>query len=274
MSIQETETRIKSLQKSLRILELIRKNDGMKLDEITDATELARSTVHNHLMTLVHEGFVVREHNTYHIGLVFLPYGEYARHRKPEYKLARDYVQELANEANEEADFTVPEQGRVISLYHAVGDVKTSDLQVGSRFHMHNTAAGKAVLAEMDDDEVEQVVDRWGFPATTGHTIQSIEELRAELERVRTRGYATNEQELLEGFQSVGMAVHYPDDRILGALSVGGPTYRIGTEPESSHVALLRSNVAKLENDLLEGPVEGQNWWREFWDSSNGPDQR
>ena len=269
MAIRETGTHVKALQKSLRILELIRENNGMKLPEITEEMDIARSTVHNHLMTLVHEGYVVRKNNTYHIGLVFLHYGEYARHRKPEYELARNYVEALADENNEEVDFTVPEQGRMISLYHAVGDREFSDLQVGSRFYMHSTAAGKAVLAEMSEDEVNAIIDRWGLPKVTSHTIQSREELRVELERIRNQGYAVNEQELLEGFQSIGMTIHYPDDRIFGALSIGGPTYRIDSEPGSTIVSSLRSKVKEFEQDLIEGSWGEENWWREFRDMSS-----
>ncbi len=269
MSIHGDKDRIKSLDKSFQILRLIRANDGMKLNELVDELSFSRSTIHNHLMALLHEGLVVRENNTYHIGLAFLHFGEYARHRKPEYRLAREYVENLADETSEEVDFTVPEQGRMISLYHVVGDVKSSSLQVGSRFHMHNTAAGKSVLAELPPNEVEEILDHWGLPAATNKTITSRSELRDELEIVREKGYAVTDQELLDGYRSVGMTVHYPHGRLFGALSVGGPTYRMDIEPDSNLIETLQATINSIENELIEGWRDEDNWWQEFRDAES-----
>lgn len=270
MPIRGAKNQVKSLEKSFRILDCVKERNGLKLNELVDELNYSRSTVHNHLLTLMNTGFVVRENNTYHIGLAFLHYGEYALHRKPEFKLAKEYVEELANKTSEEVDFTVPEQGRLISVYHAVGDRQSSSLQVGSRFHMHHTAAGKAVLAEMSPDEIEEIVEYWGMPADTEHTITSVEELQIELDTIRKRGYAINDEELIEGFRSIGMTVHYPNERILGALSIGGPKYRIDTEPEAAHVQNLQNTVDSFEHQISEGLHNEENWWREFRDS---PDQ-
>ncbi len=266
MSIRGEKGKVKSLEKSIQIIDRIRECNGLKLNELVSELGYSRSTVHNHLMTLLHSGLVVRENNTYHIGLTFLHYGEYARHRKPEYTLAREFVEELADKTGEEVDFTIPEQGRLISIYHLVGDVKSTDLQVGSRFHMHHTAAGKAVLAEMSFDEVKQIIDQWGMPADTDHTITSLADLQSELEHVRECGYAVNDQELIDGFRSIGMTVHYPDKRILGALSIGGPTYRI--DPEGNQVQMLQATIESFEYKLAKESHGEENWWREFRDSS------
>ena len=271
MSIHGTEGQVQSLEKSFQIVDLLKERNGMMLNELDDQLPFARSTIHNHLTTLVHEGFVVREANTYHIGLAFLHYGEYARHRKPEYRLAREHVERLADQTNEEVDFTVPEQGRMISLYHAVGDDPSSSLQVGSRFYMHNTAAGKSILAEMDPEEVAEIVAHWGLPADTAYSTTTPEALETALEAIRERGYAINEQELLEGFRSVAMTVHYPNERLFGALSVGGPTYRIGADRDSNVVRSLRQTVESFERQLVDKSHDEDNWWREFRDT---PDER
>jgi DNA-binding IclR family transcriptional regulator len=259
------------LRRTVEILEFLHEHDGARLGELTESLGFARSTIHNHLATLKRTGYVVKEANTYQLGHQFLHLGEYTRHRKPAYELAHRTVDQLAAETNEEVDFTVPERGRMISLFHSVGDQRSSGLQVGRWFHMHDTAAGKAVLATMDRKEVAEVVDEWGLPAKTDNTITDLETLYEELEAVRERGYATNDQELMDGYHSVGVAVESPNGEPLGALTVGGPSYRIRTNLESSNLLEeLLTAVAELEADVAETPTSAGNWWRENRETSRG----
>lgn len=264
MSEESSAGEIQSLRRSFEILEYIHSNDGARLGELSESLGLARSTVHNHLTTLKRMGYLIKEANTYHLGLQFLHLGEYTRHRKPEYRLAHRTVEQLARDTNEEVDFTVPENGRMISMYHSVGDQMSSGLQVGQWFHMHTTAAGKAVMAEMSKAEVESIVDRWGLPARTENTITDVDHLHEELEAVRDRGYAINEQETLDGYHSVGIAATYPDGETFGAFAVGGPTYRIKTALKSSNFLddLFRA-VEKLEQEIVENDQTDRSWWRQ-----------
>lgn len=264
MAERTTTGEIKSLRHTFDILEYIHSNDGARLAELSEALGLARSTVHNHLTTLKRIGYLTKEANTYHLSLQFLHLGEYTRHRKPEYSLAHRAVEQLARDTNEEVDFTVPENGRVISMYHSVGDQMSSGLQVGQWFHMHTTAAGKAVMAEMTEAEVEDIIDTWGLPARTDNTITDVERLHEELEAVRDRGYAINDQETLDGYQAVGVAAKYPDGEIFGALTVGGPTYRIKSALKSSDILenLFRA-VEEVEQGIAESADTERNWWRE-----------
>ena len=267
MTDGKSSTGVKSVHRSFQILEFIHDNEGARLSHLVEGLDASRSTIHNHLATLKQMGYVVNQANTYHLGLQFLHLGEYTRHRKPAYGLAHQRVNNLANDTNEEVDFTVPEHGRMISLYHSVGDQMSSGLQVGRWFHMHDTAAGKAVLAEMEDGEVEAIINRWGLPARTDNTITNPEVLFEALEDVRKRGYAINDQELLDGYHSVGVAVKGPDGQTLGALTVGGPTYRIRSSLESTDlIDELFDMVEELQWDIATEPTDEANWWRERTD--------
>lgn len=259
---------VKSLHRGLEIVEYIRRNHGATLRELEDDLDLARSTIHNHLSTLTTAGYLVREGNTYVISLLFLHLGEYARHRKPEFDIARKYVKKLSDQTGEEADFTVPEHGRMISIGHQIGDGEPVGMQTGSRFYMHNTAAGKAVLAELPSEKVTAIIDQWGLPGDTEYTITDEATLQRELEEIRNRGYAINDQELIEGFRSFGAVVRDQYNRILGALSVGGPTYRIEIDEASSpHIATLMDLIDAFKDDISTSAEADQNWWQKYRES-------
>jgi len=115
---------------------------------------------------------------------------------------------------------------------------------------MHDTAAGKAILAELPDERVDAIVDEWGLPAETDATIDTREELDAALAETAERGYGVVVEEFAEGLVAVGAAVHAADE-IIGGLSVGGPTYRIDRDRLHDDLApALLAVVEEFEDDL------------------------
>ncbi|AGB33354.1 IclR family transcriptional regulator [Natrinema pellirubrum DSM 15624] len=250
---------VKTTQTSLALVRAVRESDGATLSELADRLELAKSTVHNHLHTLVDEGFLVRDGDTFHVGLQFLAFGEHARGRNPLYATARRHVYSLAETTGHEADFIVEENGRAYSLEYAIGESsrrslsESSPFRAGNRFYMHNCASGKALLASMSESRVGEILERWGLPATTDQTITDEAELFDELEAIRRRGYAVNDEELIDGYRSIGAAVTDPDGEVLGAFSVGGPTYRMATDESTAEelAQLLRDEIGSLESTLF-----------------------
>ncbi|MFC6993423.1 IclR family transcriptional regulator C-terminal domain-containing protein [Haladaptatus sp. GCM10025707] len=64
------------------------------------------------------------------------------------------------------------------------------------------------------------------MPAVTPYTIIDEDELFAELKQIRSQGYAFNREENLERLNAVGVPVRDPNDGVLGAMSVSGPSHR------------------------------------------------
>jgi len=234
---------------SLEILDVIRQNGGARMDDVADELDLAESTVHAHLSTLHDAEYVVKEGHEYQLGLKLFHLGQRARHRKPEYGVVRKLAHELSLELNEEVSFAVAEHGRTVILFDENADPTTEGFQVGRYFYMHNSASGKAILAELPRERVDRIIDRWGLPQETDRTVDSREKLSRELEATRERGYSVNRQEALEGLTAFGMAVHSPDGSVLGSLDVSGPPYRLS---EEDVVGPLERTVAMIEAEIAD----------------------
>lgn len=217
------------------------------MSEIASELDLANSTVHAHLTTLRNHELVVKEGNVFHLGIKLFHFGEQARHRKPEYEIVRRHAHELSNRLSEEVAFAITEHGRSVIIFDENNDPAKQGFQVGRYFHMHNSASGKAMLAEWSRERVDEVLDRWGLPQETENTIQSRAELYEELARTRERGYALNDQEALEGLMAIGMAITNPDGSVLGSLDVSGPPYRLS---EERIVPELRETVTEIEHEI------------------------
>jgi DNA-binding IclR family transcriptional regulator len=219
---------VTTTETSFRILELLKANGGSSLAALAEELDMARSTVHRHLLTLETNDLVGRENGEYHLGLRFLDFGMRARDRLDFYHVARPLVDRLAAETDEKV-WLVAKDGRFsVHLYKAYGDnpLETS-ARVGQRRHLHQLAAGKAILSRLPDEEVRDILDCCGLPEQTEHTITDRDELLGELDGIGERGYAFNRGESITGLNAVGAPIRDADGYPVGAISISGPANRV-----------------------------------------------
>lgn len=219
---------VKSDEMMFDITEHIHEHGPVGITEISDELDVAKSTVHAHLNTLSQRGYVVNENGQYRLGLQFLRNGIHARNSYDLYPIAKEKVTQLAQETGERAWCQVEENGVTYYLCGAEGEHPVHPpVQIGEWVHLHQIAAGKAILAFLPEERRHEILDRYGLPAKTEHTITDEEELLSELETVRDRGYAFNEEESLRGLHAVGAPICDDDKTVRGALSISGPANRL-----------------------------------------------
>lgn len=151
--------------------------------------------------------------------------------------------------------FTVEEHGIGVCLHVAYGDnAVQTPLHVGHRNMLHHTAVGKAIMANLPRERVEEIIERHGLPEITEYTITDREELFEELDEIERRGIAFNEQETIHGLVGVGAPVKNQDGTVLGALSVIGPRSRMDEEQLTQRLpdTLARSvNIIEVNSTSL-----------------------
>ena len=249
---QESGRTVKAATTTFSLLETLKEADGMRLTELADELDMAKSTVHRYLHTLLDREYVVREGDTYYVSLRFLDLGEYARNRKEAYRMTRPKVEKLAAETNERAQFIVEEHGHAVYVHRAAGtDAVRTDPGIGKRIDLHATSTGKAIIAGWSDERIREFVDRYGLPTHTPNTITDLDALMAEAETIRERGYSVNMQENLAGLRAVGVSICDHDGEPIGALSVSGPTNRMKDDWfESELPDLLMGMANEIELNL------------------------
>ena len=227
---QEPNTPVKTAQTTFRIVETLKAMDGATVTELADHLEIAKSSAHNYLRTLEHEGYVVESDGEYEVGLRFLDLGGYARSRERLYDVAIPEMERIAEATGEYANLLVEEHGLGVFLARERGaDAVSLDSYTGQSVRLHTTALGKTVLAYLPRERVESIIDRHGLPALTERTITDRAELFDALEEIRQRECAYDREERIKGLNCVAVPILYDDD-IAGALSVSGPVSRMGQE--------------------------------------------
>ncbi|KTG12209.1 IclR family transcriptional regulator [Haloferax profundi] len=245
---------VKSTIKSLQIVEELQKRNGGTLKEISNALDISKSTIHRHLITLENAGYVTRDGNTFDVGYRFLNLGQYTRFRRPEFGEIKSALSDLVSATGHEVAFSVLDHGKIICLHQEHSQADYFDQRsTGNYFYAHNSAAGKAIIAEKPDREVQEIIDEHGLPQVTAKTITEENELFDQLETIREQGYALNRGESTEGLRSVAATVHSDAGQLLGSLSVSGPKYYIGDKEfhETIPMSILEI-VSKLEQKFGE----------------------
>jgi DNA-binding IclR family transcriptional regulator len=217
--------------------------------DVQDHFEIARSTVYTHLNTLKQQGFLVRDNGQYWIGLRFLEFSANARTRKPSYQIVTNHIQGLAEGIEGEVEFLTEEGGRLYTIYHSE-NVRPDHI----RLFLHNTAAGKAILAELPRQRVNEILNRWGQPQTTSNTITDRDVLFKQLDEVSDRGYAYNHSESFDGYHGIGGVINGLDNSPLGGITIGGPVYQV-TEEKLKHEL---SDVLLEAIEEIEAEIESQ----------------
>lgn len=220
---------VKTTEYSIRILEALKAEPGQTLADLTESLDIARSTIHRHLLTLEANDLVVRdEDGAFSLGLRLLDFGRRSREYVEFFDVARHQVDRLAETTGEKVWLVAKEDDHSVHLYKAHGDnpLETS-AQVGQRRNLHQLAAGKSILAFLPADELDEILERRGLEEQTESTITSEEALREELEEIRDRGYAFNIGESVSGLNAIGAPIRDEDGYPVGAISISGPAHRV-----------------------------------------------
>lgn len=207
--------RVQSVETAFQILSVIQDFGDITLGELAERTDIAKSTVHNHLATLHAMGYVVKRNGHYRLGLRLLTHGEAAREARPERNAIEGPLEAAADAIELPVWWITEEVGRGIFAARAGPDLDTEEYgRIGKRSYLHAHAPGKAILAALSDEAVAWIIDEHGLPAYTTETVTDEATLRGELAQIREQGYAHASGEAAIGVQSVGVAFETPSNQV------------------------------------------------------------
>jgi DNA-binding IclR family transcriptional regulator len=249
--VKEKEGRyVQSLERALSILEVMAQEGApVTVTELSEKVNLKISTVHRLLTTLGHRGYVeqVPDSSKYRLGLKLLELGSAVLSFSDIRTVARPYLEELVANCNETANLAVLDGRDVVYI----DQVESHNLiivkmfaQPGNRGPVHCTASGKALLAYLPADRLEQILAEAELTRFTHETITDVGSLKKELERVRQDGYAMDWGEMEEQVRCIAAPVFNHEGKAIATISVSGPGNRITTYYMKNELAEMVKRVA------------------------------
>jgi DNA-binding IclR family transcriptional regulator len=246
--------RVQVLDRAISILNLLADTrQGAGLGDIADGIGVPKSTAHRIVMNLEAERMVERDpiSGRYRLGLRLFELGSLAVARFNIRDRAVQYLEALVRETDETAHLCVLEGGEVLYL-DKLESSRTVRLtsRIGLRNPAHCTGVGKAIMAYLNDSEVEEIVQRRGLTRFTSKTITTLAELRLELEKVRELGYAVDDEEHEEDVRCVAAVVRDHEGRPAAAISVAAPSFRMPVEKLPVFAKAICKAAEQLSREL------------------------
>jgi DNA-binding IclR family transcriptional regulator len=222
-----------SLRRALAILGHIRDSAGagrgVSLAQLAADLGMAKSTVLRLGAPLIDAGLVARDQETgwFRLGHGSLQLGQAYLYTLDLRTLAGEEARRVQREAGETVHLVVYDAPHVVYVDKVENEANLRmGSRIGTRAPAYRTAVGKAILAWLPEDAVDAAV-RAGLPRVTPHTITDGAVFRAELARVRERGYAVDDRENEPEVRCVGAPIFDHDDAVTAAMSVSALSSRM-----------------------------------------------
>jgi len=243
---------IQSIERALLILEtLSRYPQGIGVTELGTCVGLHKSTAHRLLSTLRAFGYVeqYRDSERYRLGNKILSLGLEVLANLDFRKEALPFMRELVEISRETVQLAVLDSHQVLVVERDQSP-ETITVNLGLRADVHCTAEGKVLLAYRRVEDVVRILNESQMRQYTVNTITDVNNMLAQLEKVRNQGYAINAEELAEGLRAVAAPVFDHSGRVIAALSISGPTSRLTLERMVRLVTVLKEACSSVSARL------------------------
>ncbi|MFZ0954546.1 MAG: IclR family transcriptional regulator [Candidatus Sulfotelmatobacter sp.] len=249
---------ITALQRGLRLLQLFSESPhGLTAKQVAGRSRLPVSTVHRFLANLEGTGFLnCSGDGVYHLGIACFAIGQVALGQLDIRRVSQPYLQELNQQTRETIHLTVrhglsavyvekldsPEQLRIHS-------------RIGAAVPLYCTAVGKVMLAYMPEDERKKVLPLLSLQCLTPNTVSNLQELDAELYRVKKNGYACDLEEHELHIRCVAAPIWDHAGSVNASLSITAPVVRMAVTRLRQLAPLIQTAGLQISRELGYRPA-------------------
>lgn len=243
---------IGSLQKGLKILELLIAEKELTVTGVAEILGINRAGSHRFLATLRDLGYVEKNaEGRYQATLKILELGMKVADRFEIRSVARPYMQELSDAFNETVNLGFWNGRGILHLDKIDSrEILRMDTPLGSTAPSYCTALGKAILAHIPEGDLDEYLAKEKLKPQGPNTITSKKRLKAELKKIRKKGFAVDNEELAAGLRCIAVPVFNHTGQAHYAISVSGPAMRLKNHRIEQIQRSIRKVCSKLSHRL------------------------
>jgi IclR family acetate operon transcriptional repressor len=246
---------IDSLNRGIDLLEILAERDSVKLAALPELLDISRATAFRVLKTLQERGYVehVAAQSAYRLGPAALLLSKRSQ-SVAIIRIARPVLQDLAQRTGETVNLAMFRAGRLVYVEIVDGrHALRMSASLGQAVPMHSTALGKAILALLSEERQGALLGAPPWSEYTPSTKTTWRELRTDVRRAASRGYALDLQEMDEGAVCVGAAIQGAGGEPLGGISVSGWAQRLGPKARTEIGESLSDRCRQISAELGYG---------------------
>ena len=217
-----------SLERGLAILSSFNSDRPLiGVSELSRDLDLSRSTAHRYVATLAKLGYLQQdpESKRYRLGPKVLDLGFSALNSMDLLEIAAPHLRRLADETQRTVNLAILDGTDVVYIerYRTARPGQREidlNLHVGARLPAYCTAMGKALLAFLPEERLEELIKLIDFVPRGPNTVTDPAAFRDELERIRAAGISVNDEELAYGLRSIAAPIHSHSGEVLAAVNL------------------------------------------------------
>lgn len=245
-----------SVDRALGLLSLVSYfgDQGGALSDIVEQSGLNKPTTRRLLLALIRSGLLEQDPLTrrYYLGQEAYVLGTLATRRYGLLQISRDSLNVLSAKTQDTSFLSIQRDNYAVCLHREEGTypIRTHALQAGYRHPLGVGAGSLAILAAMDDDEIEAILAMNESELLADFPHLSPPQIRADIAAARAQGFALNPGRILANSWGIGLAIRFPDARPAGALSVAAIDSRMQPARQVELAALMKIEAKKIEARL------------------------
>ncbi|MDD5170975.1 MAG: IclR family transcriptional regulator [Syntrophales bacterium] len=256
-SITENKYRVTSLDKALSILELlIDQGRDLSITEICQKLGMVKGTVHRVLSTMVARKFIQQNGKTkmYGLGVRTLEIGMDTKREKFLRIAMAPFLMKLYETCGETVNAAVWEYNGIRYIYRLESEeMLRISTPAGARFPGYCCATGKILLSYFSNEDIRQIYSlNKSLKKYTDNTITSTDKLIREIDKVRGRKVAFDDEEALVGVYCVAAPILNSKGECVAAISISAPKNRVTAETGDTLAKLVSKTAAKISSSLNE----------------------
>ena len=243
------QNRIQSLDRALNVLDCLTKKPGMSLTEIAEYLNQAPATIYRILSTYENRRIVEMDpaSQEWFIGAESFRLGSAFLRRSDVVERARPYMRELMEETGETANLGTEVQGEVMFL----SQVETHEnirafFPPGTKSPMHASGIGKALLAHAEPSKIKNYLEQKKLKSFTENTLSNPADLHNELVKIKSQGYAFDNEEKSTGMRCVAAPIFNLYGEVIAGISISGPSIRLPLNRIDQVSVLVRGKAELL----------------------------
>ncbi|BCJ88222.1 IclR family transcriptional regulator [Effusibacillus dendaii] len=241
---------IRAVERAIQILNCFSfERPDLSIEEIIEKTKLAKATIYRLLWTLEKNGLIHydKKENRYRLGYKSLEYGGIVLENLDIRREAEPYLQELYEVTGHSVILAVPQNETVQYLARYDSDEGFQPRNfIGRRRILHNGAYGIVLLAHMEPDFVQKILDQYPLEALTPDTLINKERFIHRLQEIRKNGFFVDEGETFAGFTAIAVPVFDGKDKAIAAIGISGPSFKMEGEPRDRFIKQTKETAMKI----------------------------
>jgi IclR family transcriptional regulator, KDG regulon repressor len=226
-------------------------SEGLSLDDVVAHTGIAKSSVYRLLCTLVETGLIEfkADEGRYLLGSKLF---QLASSAQPNIrKVAEPQMRKLWANVQETVNLGVLNNNEIFYLSRIVSPHPFRlEVSEGGRAFIHATALGKAIAAYLPKESVKAILRERKMLPSTPKTITNALRFWEELEKIRTVGYAIDNEESVEGARCIAAPIFNAGGDVIAAISISGPITRINKAEIFRLAGLLKGSCREISARL------------------------